>query len=194
MGQKNIIKKLLEGNQRYITGGALHPNQSFEHRLELANGQKPIAAILTCADSRVSPEIIFDQGLGDLFVLRVAGNAVNEMFVGSLEYAVEHLNVRLLMILGHSQCGAVDATIKGGQPPGKIGSLVQAIKPALDRLKKQSLDWVNVVAKENVKNVKIGVERLRTEDPILTARYEEGDIDIIGAFYDLKSGKVSLII
>ena len=113
------------------------------------------------------------------------------MFVGSLEYAVEHLNVSLLMILGHSQCGNVDATIKGGQSPGHIGSLVQAIKPALDRLKKQSPDWVNVVAKENVK---IGVERLRTEDPILTARYEEGDIDIIGAFYDLKSGKVSLII
>ena len=191
MEKKNIIKTLLEGNQRYITGGTLHPNQSFEHRLELVEREKPIEAILTCADSRVSPEIIFDQGLGDLFVLRVAGNAVNEMFVGSLEYAVEHLNVRLLMILGHSQCGAVDATIKGGQPPGKIGSLVQAIKPALDRLKKQSPDWVNVVAKENVK---IGVERLRTEDPILTARYEEGDIDIIGAFYDLKSGKVSLII
>ena len=114
MGQNNTIKKLLEGNQRYITGGALHPNQSFEHRLELAEGQKPIAAILTCADSRVSPEIIFDQGLGDLFVLRVAGNVVNEMFVGSPEYAVEHLNVSLLMILGHSQCGNVDATIKGG--------------------------------------------------------------------------------
>ena len=92
----------------------MHPNQSFEHRLELAESEKPIAAILTCADSRVSPEIIFDQGLGDLFVLRVAGNVVNEMFVGSLEYALEHLNVSLLMILGHSQCGNVDATIKGG--------------------------------------------------------------------------------
>ena len=85
----------------------------------------------------------------------------------------------------------MDATIKGGQSPGHIGSLVQAIKPALDRLKKQSPGWVNIVAKENVK---IGVERLRTEDPILTARYEEGDIDIVGAFYDIKSGKVSLII
>ena len=191
MEKKNIIKTLLEGNQRYITGGALHPNQSFEHRLELAESEKPIAAILTCADSRVSPEIIFDQGLGDLFFFRVAGNVVNEMFVGSLEYAVEHLNVSLLMILGHSQCGNVDATIKGGQSPGHIGSLVQAIKPALDRLKKQSPGWVNIVAKENVK---IGVERLRTEDPILTARYEEGGIDIVGAFYDIKSGKVSLII
>ena len=191
MGQNNTIKKLLEGNQRYITGGALHPNQSFEHRLKLAEGQKPIAAILTCADSRVSPEIIFDQGLGDLFVLRVAGNVINDLFVGSLEYAVEHLNVSLLMVLGHSECGAVDATVKGGQPPGHINSLVQAIKPALDRLKKQSPDWVNIVAKENVK---IGVERLRISDPILTARYEEGDIDIIGAFYDLKSGKVGLII
>ncbi len=191
MGQNNTIKKLLEGNQRYITGGALHPNQSFEHRLELAEGQKPIAAILTCADSRVSPEIIFDQGLGDLFVLRVAGNVINDLFVGSLEYAVEHLNVSLLMVLGHSECGAVDATVKGGQPPGHINSLVQAIKPALDRLKKQSPDWVNIVAKENVK---IGVERLRISDPILTARYEEGNIDIVGAFYNIKSGKVSLII
>ena len=191
MGQNNTIKKLLEGNQRYITRGALHPNQSFEHRLELAEGQKPIAAILTCADSRVSPEIIFDQGLGDLFVLRVAGNVINDLFVGSLEYAVEHLNVSLLMVLGHSECGAVDATVKGGQPPGHINSLVQAIKPALDRLKKQSPDWVNIVAKENVK---IGVERLRISDPILTARYEEGNIDIVGAFYNIKSGKVSLII
>ena len=191
MGQNNTIKKLLEGNQRYITGGALHPNQSFEHRLELAEGQKPIAAILTCADSRVSPEIIFDQGLGDLFVLRVAGNVINDLFVGSLEYAVEHLNVSLLMVLGHSECGAVDATVKGGQPPGHINSLVQAIKPALDRLKKQSPDWVNIVAKENVK---ISVERLRISDPILTARYEEGNIDIVGAFYNIKSGKVSLII
>ena len=191
MGQNNTIKKLLEGNQRYITGGALHPNQSFEHRLELAEGQKPIAAILTCSDSRVSPEIIFDQGLGDLFVLRVAGNVINDLFVGSLEYAVEHLNVSLLMVLGHSECGAVDATVKGGQPPGHINSLVQAIKPALDRLKKQSPDWVNIVAKENVK---IGVERLRISDPILTARYEEGNIDIVGAFYNIKSGKVSLII
>ena len=191
MGQNNTIKKLLEGNQRYITGGALHPNQYFEHRLELAEGQKPIAAILTCADSRVSPEIIFDQGLGDLFVLRVAGNVINDLFVGSLEYAVEHLNVSLLMVLGHSECGAVDATVKGGQPPGHINSLVQAIKPALDRLKKQSTDWVNIVAKENVK---IGVERLRISEPILTARYEEGNIDIVGAFYNIKSGKVSLII
>ncbi|MBT6900179.1 MAG: carbonic anhydrase [Nitrospina sp.] len=191
MEHKNVIKKLLEGNQRYITGGALHPNQSFEHRIELTKGQKPIAAILTCADSRVSPEIIFDQGLGDLFVLRVAGNVINDMFIGSLEYAVEHLNVSLLMVLGHSQCGAVDATIKGGTPPGHINSLVQAIKPALDRLKKQSPDWVNIVAKENVK---IGVERLRTIDPILTARYDEGDIDIVGAFYDIKSGKVSLTV
>ena len=191
MEHKNVIKKLLEGNQRYITGGALHPNQSFEHRIELTKGQKPIAAILTCADSRVSPEIIFDQGLGDLFVLRVAGNVINDMFIGSLEYAVEHLNVSLLMVLGHSQCGAVDATIKGGNPPGHINSLVQAIKPALDRLKKKSPDWVNIVAKENVK---IGVERLRTIDPILTARYDEGDIDIVGAFYDIKSGKVSLTV
>ncbi len=188
--KNNTVNKLLEGNERYIAGGALHPNQSFEHRLKLVDGQKPIAAILTCADSRVSPEIIFDQGLGDLFVLRVAGNIVNDMFVGSLEYAVEHLGVNLVMVLGHSQCGAVGATIQGGKPPGHIDSLIQAIKPALDRLKKQPHDWVNIVAKENVK---IGVERLRTEDPILTTRYKESGIEIVGAFYDLKTGRVSLI-
>lgn len=190
MNAKDILNNLLNGNERYITGGALHPNQSFDYRIKLANGQKPKAAILTCADSRVCPEIIFDQGLGDLFVLRVAGNVVNDMFLGSLEYAVEHLNVTLIIVLGHSQCGVDDATFKEGNPPGHINSLVQSKKPALDKLNQKAPDWVNVVSKENVKLV---VEKFKSEGPILSTRFEEGDIDVIGAFYDLKSGKVELI-
>ncbi len=190
MGGKDVFKNLLEGNERFTTGGSLHPNQSFDYRIKLAGGQKPKAAILTCADSRVSPEIIFDQGLGDLFVLRVAGNVVNDMFLGSLEYAVEHLNVTMIMVLGHSQCGVDDVTFKGGNPPGHINSLIQSKKPAFDKLAKEAPDWVNVVSKENVKLV---VEKLKSEGPILSTRFEEGDIDIVGAFYDLKSGKVGLI-
>ena len=169
MSAKNKINMLLEGNKRYTTGGALHPNQSFDYRIKVAKGEKPIAAILTCADSRVSPEIIFDQGLGDIFVLRVAGNVVNDMFLGSLEYAVEYLNINLIMILGHSQCGHVDATVKGGNPPGHISSLMQAIKPALDRLSQQAPDWVNVVAKENVK---LGIEKLKSYGDIWCMRSE----------------------
>lgn len=190
MGAKDIVNKLLGGNERFTTGGSLHPNQSFDYRIKLASGQSPKAAILTCADSRVSPEIIFDQGLGDLFVLRVAGNVVNDMFLGSLEYAVEHLNVTLIMVLGHSQCGVDDTTFKGGNPPGHINSLIQSKKLAHDRLAQEAPDWVNVVSKENVKLV---VEKLKSEGPILSTRFEEGDIDIVGAFYDLKSGKVTLI-
>ena len=115
---------------------------------------------------------------------------MNDMFLGSLEYAVEHLNVTLIMVLGHSNCGADDNTFKGGNPPGHINSLVQSKKPALDKLTQQAPDWINAVSKENVKSV---VEKLKTEGPILNTRFEEGDIDIVGAFYDLKSGKVNLI-
>jgi carbonic anhydrase len=190
MSAEDTVNKLLEGNKRFITGGALHPNQSSDRRVELAKGQKPIAAVLTCSDSRVSPEIIFDQGLGDLFVLRVAGNVVNDMFLGTLEYAVEVLNVNLIIVLGHSSCGAVSATVKGGTPPGHIGSLVDAIKPALDRLNQDVPDRVNVVAKENVKIV---VEKLKSEGPLLGARFEKGDINVVGAFYDLNNGQVEVI-
>lgn len=190
MSAQNTVSKLLEGNNRYIAGKAAHPNQSPDYRTELAQGQQPIAAILTCADSRVSPELVFDQGLGDLFVLRVAGNVINDMILGSLEYAVVHLNVNLLMVLGHSECGAVGAAVGGGTPPGHIGSLVDAIKPALDGSNDSTADRVNMVGKQNVRLV---VENLKNTKPILNVKREEGTLEVVGGFYDLKSGKVEVI-
>ncbi len=112
---------MIAGNNRYLEGNLEHPHQTLERRGDLASGQEPFACVLSCADSRVPPEIVFDQGLGDLFVLRVAGNIVNDMIMGSLEYAVEHLGASLIVVLGHKRCGAVSATVQGGTAPGKIG-------------------------------------------------------------------------
>ncbi|HEY4484757.1 MAG TPA: carbonic anhydrase, partial [Nitrospiria bacterium] len=120
------LTMLMEGNARYVEGKMLHPNQAADRMGELAKGQHPFAVILGCADSRVPPEIVFDQGLGDLFVLRVAGNIADDAVIGSIEYAVEHLGTTLVFVLGHERCGAVSAAVevvtKGAKVPGHIGS------------------------------------------------------------------------
>ena len=108
------LQRLIDGNRRYVDGRLQHPNQTPARREEVARGQKPFAAVVACADSRVAPEVVFDQGLGDLFVLRVAGNVANDMILGSLEYAVLHLGVGLVAVIGHKGCGAVQAAIGGG--------------------------------------------------------------------------------
>lgn len=191
MTGKDALEKLVAGNKRYLEGSLAHPNQTEERRRELANGQEPFACILSCADSRVPPEIVFDQGLGDLFVLRVAGNIVNDMITGSLEYAVEHLKTPLIVIMGHKRCGAVAATVQGGDVPGKISSLVNAIKPAVDTAKAQSGDLVNNAAIENIKR---GVKQLKAAAPILSEKANAGELLIAGAFYDLDTGEVISII
>jgi len=126
------LERLLQGNQRYVAGKATHPDQTAERRLGLASGQAPFAIILTCADSRVAPELFFDQGLGDLFVIRNAGNILDDHVIGSMEYAVEHLHAGLIVVVGHGQCGAVSAAVAGGEVPGHIRSVTEAIAPALE--------------------------------------------------------------
>src|SRR5512133_15490 len=130
------ISKLKEGNGRYTSGNLQHPGQTAERRTELAKTQHPFAAIVSCSDSRVPPEIVFDQGLGDLFVVRVAGNVINDEGMGSIEYTVDHLGTRLILVLGHQSCGAVKAareTIAArSKAPGHIQSLVAAIQPAVE--------------------------------------------------------------
>ena len=190
MTGKDALNKLIAGNKRYQEGNLEHPHQTLKRRGDLASGQEPFACVLSCADSRVPPEIIFDQGLGDLFVLRVAGNVVNDMILGSLEYAVEHLGAPLIVVLGHKRCGAVSATVQGGTAPGKIGSLVQAIQPAVDTVKGQSGDPVDNAAKENIKR---GVEQLKAAAPILSEKVNAGQLQIAGAFYDLDTGEVILL-
>ena len=185
------ISKLKEGNGRYTSGNLQHPGQTSERRAELAKTQHPFATILSCSDSRVPPEIVFDQGLGDLFIVRVAGNVINDEGLGSVEYSVDHLGSRLILVLGHQNCGAVKAareTIAAkGNAPGHIESLVTAIKPAVEATAKDDLD---TTVKANVKNV---VQTLRSSTPILKAKVDSGEIQVIGGYYSLDTGAVTFL-
>ncbi len=190
MSGNDIWQELISGNKRFAEGNPTHPNQSIARRQEMAKGQNPRAAVLACADSRVSPEIVFDQGLGDLFVVRVAGNVVNDPILGSLEYAVEHLGTRLIVVLGHQRCGAVAAACAGGEAPGHIGSLVQALAPAVDKISASEEGRVDWVAKENVRMM---AKSLRSCGPILEKWVRQGKLEVAGAFYDLDTGAVEIV-
>ena len=183
--------KLKEGNGRYTSGTLQHPGQTAERRTELANTQHPFATIVSCSDSRVPPEIVFDQGLGDLFIVRVAGNVINDEGLGSIEYSIDHLGTRLILVLGHQSCGAVKAareTIAAkGKAPGHIESLVMAIKPAVESTAKDDLE---TTVKANVKNV---VKALRSSTPILKAKVDSGEIQVIGGYYSLDTGAVTFL-
>ena len=185
------IAKLKEGNARNTSGNMQHPGQTTERRAELTKSQHPFAIILSCSDSRVPPEIVFDQGLGDLFIVRVAGNVLNDEGLGSIEYGVEILGARLIVVLGHQSCGAVDAAMKTvaakGKAPGHIQSLVTAIKPVIDSTPKGDLD---TTIKANVKHV---VDALRSSTPILKARVESGDVQVMGGYYTLDTGAVTFL-
>jgi carbonic anhydrase len=187
---RQALDRLMAGNGRFASGAAMHPNQSVDRRAEVAKGQHPVAIILTCSDSRVPPEIAFDQGLGDLFVVRVAGNVVDDHVVGSVEYAVDHLGARLIMVLGHSHCGAVEAAVKGGHAPAHIASLVKSIAPAVEQSRSRPGDFLTNSIDANVLRV---VGTLRRCQPILAPLAAQGKISVIGARYDLESGKVVLI-
>jgi len=185
------VSKLKEGNGRYTSGNLEHPGQTTERRAELAKDQHPFAVILSCSDSRVPPEIVFDQGLGDLFVVRVAGNVIDDHGLGSIEYAVDHLGTRLIVVLGHQSCGAVKAakeTVAAkGKAPGHIQSLVTAIKPVVEATAKDDLE---TTVKANVKHV---VQALRSSTPILKAKVDSGNVQVIGGYYSLDTGAVSLL-
>ncbi len=140
VSKEKALELLIEGNQRFASGNPAYPNQGAERRLEGLNGQSPFAVIIGCADSRIPPEILMDQGIGDLFVIRVAGNIIDDAILGSVEYAVAHLGSPLVMVLGHNLCGAVQAAIDGGEAPGHIGALVEAIQPAVDAIKADEAD------------------------------------------------------
>ena len=185
------ISKLKEGNGRYTSGNLQHPGQTTERRTELTKTQHPFATIVSCSDSRVPPEIVFDQGLGDLFIIRVAGNVINDEGLGSIEYSVDHLGTRLILVLGHQSCGAVKAakeTIAAkGKAPGHIESLVRAIKPAVESTVNGDLD---ATIKANVKHV---VDTLRSSAPVLKAKVDSGQIQVIGGYYSLDTGAVSFL-
>lgn len=190
MSSDQALQQLMEGNQRYTASQLIHPHQIPARRIEVAGGQHPFAAVVGCSDSRVPPEIIFDQGLGDLFVTRLAGNLVDDLALGSLEYAVEHLGVPLIMVLGHRRCGAVAAAVEGGEAHGHIGHLIRAIEPAVSEVKNQPGDLLDKAIKVNIARI---VGRLRSSKPILGKMIDENHLKIVGAYYDLDCGKVFIL-
>jgi carbonic anhydrase len=182
------LTRLLSGNKRYITATMAHPNQTIERRNDLAQSQAPFAIIVSCSDSRVPPEILFDQGIGDLFVVRSAGEVMGEVGIGSIEYAVAHLGSSLIMVMGHERCGAVKATVEGGEAPGSIGFICAHIKPAVDRAKKEGGEVLNNAIQYNAENV---AKRL-TQSPIIGEALSQDKIKIVSAVYDLDDGIVKL--
>lgn len=183
------LQKLMAGNQRFVQHQPQYPDQTQARLQEVAQAQHPFATILSCADSRVPAEIIFDQGIGDLFDVRIAGNIATPEAVGSIEYAVALLGTPVLMVLGHERCGAVTAAVQNQALLGDIGSFVKAIKPAVERVKDKSGDTVENAV---VANVHYQIERLK-RSPLLSERLQSGEFNIVGGRYDLDTGNVTII-
>ena len=174
---ENALQSLKEGNERFISGNLLPKDTYAEDRKALCESQHPFAVVLCCSDSRVAPEIIFDQKLGDLFVIRNAGNVVDEDVLGSIEYAVEHLGTPLVVVLGHSCCGAVTATCQGGDLPGHIVDIAQRIRPAISPY---------CCIDDNARRHAQRMTQLIEEDELI----HHIGAKVVAAFYDLQSGKV----
>src|SRR3954463_16591528 len=184
----SVLRELTAGNAHHVAKQYQHPHETAARQRELSTGQQPHAAILTCADSRVPPEIVFDQGLGDLFDVRVAGNVAGDAELASLEYAAEHLHTPLVVVMGHQRCGAVSAAVEGGEAPGHLPSLINAILPAVKTAKGLSGDLVENAVRINVENV---VRQLRACKPVLEEQVAAGHLRIVGAVYSLDTGKVA---
>jgi len=187
---EEALLKLKEGNNRFISENYAEKNIGKSRREDLSNnGQKPYAIVVTCSDSRVAPEYIFDAGLGEIFVVRVAGNVINDFVLGSVEYAAEHLGVPLVVILGHEKCGAVAATVEGGEAPGFIGAIVNKIKHCVQQAidDGECADGLCEAATDH--NIREAVEEAKESD-LIDHLVEAGTLKVVGAKYNLCSGEV----
>jgi carbonic anhydrase len=186
-------KALKEGNERFVAGQPEHPSQSIEYRASLAEAQKPTAVVFGCADSRVAAEIIFDQGLGDMFVVRTAGHVIDSAVLGSIEYAVAVLNVPLIAVLGHDSCGAVKATIsaldEGAVPGGYIRDVVERVTPSILLGRRDGLSRVDEFEARHV--IETG-SQLMARSTLIAERVAAGTLAIVGLTYHLADGKVAL--
>jgi len=194
---KEALEKLKSGNRRFVSGQRKDGLFDEKRRAELTRGQAPFAVILGCSDSRVPVEYVFDQGGGDLFVVRVAGNLAEKTQMGSVEFAVTVLGSRLVVVLGHTECGAIKTTLSAMSNPVEdltpgLNSLVDAICPAISPIAGSlpSSDEGTVMSQSIRKNVTYNVDKLRIESPLLAPLCESGELMIVGAEYDLKSGEV----
>ncbi len=186
-------KALKEGNERFVAGKPLHPSQSIEHRARLAAGQKPTAVLFGCADSRVAAEIIFDQGLGDMFVVRTAGHVIDGAVLGSIEYAVTVLKVPLIAILGHDSCGAVQATLsaldEGALPDGYVRDVVERVMPSILLGRRDGLERVDEFEARHVTETG---SQLLSRSTAIADGVSAGDLAIVGLTYHLADGKAVL--
>lgn len=185
------LDKLIAGNEKFVSGHSVHPNETPNRIKELKEGQHPFVVLVSCSDSRIPPELIFDQGLGDVFSIRTAGNVIGDYELGSIEYAVEHLHCKLIVVLGHENCGAIQAYATSGNEKHEdhIQSLVNYIaseeeeKNIPDSLRSN----IDILVKANITH---GVNFLKSSTPVLKPLVDNNEIKIIGAYYDLDSGKV----
>jgi carbonic anhydrase len=184
------LERLLAGNRRFFSGLPKSRSGIVERRKELATEQRPFAVVVCCSDSRVGPEVVFDQGLGDIFVVRTAGEIVDDVGLGSIEYAVEHLGSPLVVVLGHERCGAVAAALKGGDLPGHIGALARAIAPAVAESKGASGDALDNAVRAQIRAV---VRQLRSAAPIVAELVHAGKVLVVGARYDLDTGVAEVV-
>lgn len=184
------LEKLMIGNRRYVAMRPLHPRQNQIQRQVLLEGQNPFAAILSCSDSRVPSELIFDQGLGDLFIVRTAGHVIDELTIGSLEFAVHVLRVPLVMVMGHAQCGAVVAAISGQSLPGHIGPIAASLQPAIEMTQDEPGDrLVNAIHANSIYTA----DRLTQESAILRDAIDKGELKIVPTYFDLKTSSVLVL-
>jgi carbonic anhydrase len=184
------LARLIEGNRRYVRHTEQHPDESLARRKELEGGQHPFAVILSCSDSRVPPELIFDQGLGDLFVIRVAGNVAANDELGSIEYAAEHLHTRLIMVLGHEKCGAITAAVEGGAEAGHLKYLTSAIQPSVEESRNLPGDKIHNCVLANARRV---ARQLRESEPVLKELISKEGVKVVAADYALDSGLVTIL-
>lgn len=187
-------QQILEGHARFITNARTLPRQDEKRRCETTTGgQHPVAAILSCADSRVPPEILFDQGIGDLFVIRVAGNVAAADELGTLEYGVEHLNIPLIVVMGHTKCGAVTAVVDGAHAEGNLAELLQPIVPAAARARQLNPTYKGpqLVGSAIQENVRQSINDLSARSPVLAKAISSGKVKVVGGVYDIHAGQVN---
>jgi carbonic anhydrase len=188
---EEAIKRLKDGNKRFVSGKSNHPHVNKAWLAEtFKNGQHPFATVIACSDSRVPVEEIFDQGVGDLFAIRIAGNVVHTDELGSTEYSTGHLGTSLVVVMGHTKCGAVTAVVKGDKVGGSIPKLVESIAPAAERAKAKGLtgdDLINDAIRENVKG---SIEALTKSSEEIAELVQSGKVKIVGAIYHLENGQV----
>lgn len=184
------LSKLKQGNERFVQMHLKHPDATKTRRTELTKGQHPFAIVITCSDSRVPAEIVFDQGLGDIFVIRNAGNVLDEHVIGSIEYAVEHLGANLIVIMGHESCGAVAATMQNAKGSEFIESIEKSIRPAIVQAKMEENVTPENVTKDNAK---LGVINILNQSEDIQKAVKEHGVKVMAAYYHLDSGKVEFL-